>query len=211
MKLTDLELKQIERAVQAAEQKTRGEIVPLVIRQARGYPEAWILPPVIGTVVSGVFSYVLHEWMGAGWVLGARELAVEMGLGAVLGLGLSLVPAVRRLVVGKQDLAEAVALRAAAEFTRLGVMNTQDRCGILLLIGLFEHQAEIVADRGIHSQVGEGYWQAELDQMMRELKRDGLTPALCSGIARLGELLAAKFPREAATSNELSDQLRRGE
>jgi putative membrane protein len=129
-------------------------------------------------------------------------------MGAFVGWGLSFFPFLRRWVIGRGDLADAVSLRAAAEFTRHGVMNTQDRCGVLLLVSLFEHRAHILADRGIHAQVPEGYWKECLDRMMAKVKPEGLSSALCSGITELGALLAEKFPREAGSTNELADHLR---
>ena len=211
MKLTEDQLKQIEEAVKAVERTTRGEIVPVVIAQAREYPEAWLLLALAGGVAAGVSSYAAHELWGAGWSLTVGRFALEVLIGAGAGLLAGLQPTVRRFAVGRDDLAEAVSMRAAAEFTRHGVMNTGDRCGVLLLVSLFEHRAELVADRGIHSAVPSGYWQVELDRMMAEVHAQGLAAALCSGITRIGALLSAQFPREAGTTNELADNLRRGE
>jgi putative membrane protein len=211
MKLSEAQLKQIEEAVKAAERTTRGEIVPVVIAQAREYPEAWLLLALAGGVASGLASFAAHELWGAGWSLTVGRFALEVLLGSALGLLAGLSATLRRLAVGREDLAEAVSIRAAAEFTRHGVMNTGDRCGVLLFVSLFEHRAELVADRGIHSAVPSGYWQAELDRMMVEVHAQGLAAALCSGITRIGALLSERFPREAGTTNELADTLRRGE
>lgn len=208
MNLTDTELKQIEHAVKELESKTRGEIVPIVLSQSRDYLEPRLILVLMGILASGVSSYLLHEVWGAGWSLSLTSFALELVLGAAVGIILGFIPGLRRRLVGAESLAEAVDLRAAAEFTRHGVMNTSDRCGILLLVSLFEHRAEILADRGIHSQVPEGYWKSCLDRMMAQVKPQGLAAALCSGIAEIGELLAEKFPREAGTTNELSDHLR---
>lgn len=209
MKLTEAELKQLEGAVRDVEARTRGEIVPILLQQSRAYPEAYLILALGGGIASGLSSYVVHELLGPGWTLGVGEFAIEILAGMGLAILAAVVPWMRRKVLGRGVLADSVHRRALAEFTRHGVMNTNDRCGVLLLVSLFEHRAEIVADQGIHAAVAEGYWKQELDQMMQEIHVRGIAPALEAGIRRIGALMAEKFPREAGTANELADHLRR--
>lgn len=209
MKLTESDLSLIEQAVKDVEATTRGEIVPLLLDQSRAYPEAYLLLVLGGGIASGLASYGVHEFLGPGWTLGVGEFAIEILSGIGLALLATLSPWIRRKVLDQGVLADSVHRRALAEFTEHGVMNTNDRCGVLLLVSLFEHRAEIIADRGIHAVVPEGYWKQELDQMMQEIHVKGLAPALDSGIRRIGDLMAVKFPREAGTTNELADHLRK--
>ena len=208
MKLTASELKLIEQAVQKAEAHTRGEIVPVVVGSSREYPESWLMLALAGGIAAGLASWLTHEGLGPGWVLTVTEFSLEILAGAGVALALGWIAPFRRRVIGSEDLARAVHERAVMEFVEHGVMNTSDRCGILLLVSLFEHRAEIIADRGIYTQVPETFWQQELDQMLSELRTRGLAPALTQGIERLGVLLTEKFPREAGTTNELGDSLR---
>jgi len=208
MKLSESELKKIEDTIKKIEGMTRGEVVPVLVRQSRDYPEVGWMLICLGALSSGILSYVAHTFWGASWDVGSVEFALEILVGAAAGWAVSLIPAARRWMLGAEDLTAAVSFRASAEFTRHGVMDTQDRCGVLLLVSLFEHRAEILADRGIHSQVPEGYWKECLDRMMAKVKPEGLSSALCSGITELGALLAEKFPREAGSTNELADHLR---
>ncbi len=208
-KFTEAELQRIEKAVQAAESQTRGEIVAVVVPQSQAYRWVGFFLSAMGAAVATAVAFLWAEVSGSLWGIRPDHLVVFQLGGALTGALLAGVKAIKRRIVPAAHLDAAVDKQALAEFVRHGVMNTGDRCGVLLLISLFEHRVEIVADRGIHSQVVPEFWQEETGRLASDLRAGRpLSDALCDAIGRLGALLATKFPRTADTVNELDDRLR---
>ena len=56
--------------------------------------------------------------------------------------------------------------RALAVFSDLHVWDTEDNSGVLIYVLLADRDVEIVADRGIHRQVGEAAWQRVCETMI---------------------------------------------
>lgn len=196
------EKKRIEQAVAAAEQRTSGEIVPMVVGASSRYAEAELAGLVIGLVVgtAGALAF------GYRWGIAQMELAWPL-MGAVLGLFLCHIPALKGRLVRKRDLAHAVHLRALAAFTAHGLHHTRAHNGILIFISLLERRVEILADRGIHEKVKPGTWDEIVNLITAALKSADACAGLCAAIERCGEILGSHFPRAAADRNELEDKL----
>jgi len=208
-KLSQEDLDQIERAVQKAEATTRGEIVAVIVPRSQSY--RWVpffLSGFMAVLATAVVILPI-EWSASQWGPSLEALVMIQLTGALLGAVLSQIPAVRRFVVPRLQLDASVENQARAEFVRQGVMNTNDRCGVLLLVSLFEHRVQLIADRGIHSVVDEGYWAEETRRLASEIRSTHqLRDAIVHSVERLGVLLANRFPRTADTVNELSDRPR---
>jgi putative membrane protein len=204
------DFKVVEAAVRKFESKTRGELVPLVVRDAGEYIGIRYQTGLIGF---GVAFLLGEAWsLARSWPLDAHEMTIILGLGAFLGMLLGMVPAVARLVVGRTRLDRIVDRRALAEFTRLGCGNTRERIGILIMVALFEHRIEIVADRGIQKvaleKEGTEVWDRVTAAFSKAAKEGRAVEGLVAAIEALGEVLARHFPPDGSTENELSDELR---
>lgn len=208
-KLNSQDMDRIEQAVKAAEFSTRGEMVTVLLPRSQGYH--WV--PFF---LSGLFAVLMtaivvlpQEWSHSSWGPSHRVLVMMQLTGVLIGAILSQISAVRRLIIPNAQLDAAVEKQAQAEFVRQGVMNTQDRCGVLLLVSLFERRVHLIADRGIHAVVSDGHWSTEVARLSSEIRssRD-LGAAVAQSIERLGRLMAEKFPRTAETINELEDRPR---
>ena len=208
MKLSQSDLQKIEEAVQRVERTTRGEIVPVLLSQSASYSDAGHLLALDGAIAAGVSSYCMHEVLGPGWTLSTAEFALEIAAGWGIGMALSFIPAVRRMYLGRRRLAETVQERAFAAFTRNGLMNTTDRCGVLLLVSLFERRAVLLGDRGIHAVVGDDYWKEELGRITDGIHGQNIATALLEGVTRIGALMADKFPPDGTPRDELSNRLK---
>jgi putative membrane protein len=208
-RLSQSDLDRIEQAVKKAEASTRGEIVAVILPRSQGYRWVPFFLSGFTAVVATAAVMLPLEWSRSSWGPSLEALVMIQLTGALLGAVLSQIPAVRRFVIPRLQLDAAVEKQAQAEFVRQGVMNTNDRCGVLLLISLFEHRVHLVADQGIHSVVQDGHWAAETARLASEIRdtRD-LGAAVAKSVERLGALLAEKFPRTAETVNELADRPR---
>lgn len=97
--------------------------------------------------------------------------------------------------------------RALEVFSRLRIWDTEENCGVLIYLLLADRDVEIVADRGIHREVGDAAW-TELCRGMEAKFREGqFAEGVAAGIAAINALLAQYFPRDGATiPNELPDR-----
>jgi putative membrane protein len=98
--------------------------------------------------------------------------------------------------------------RRAVQFFRASAEHrTRGRVGVLLYVSLAEHRAEIVADAAIHGKVTDDCWGEAMAMLVAGLRRDDPAGGMADAIARIGEILAEQFPRQAHDVNELPDRL----
>jgi putative membrane protein len=198
---TDAEKERIQQAVTAAESKTAGEIVPLIVTSSARYTEIELLG-----LVSGLFVGVVVEWFWSDpW--GSEYLNLWPVIGAVVGFFIGRMETMKRLVASKTRIAEAVHMLALASFSEHGLHYTRDHTGILILVSLLEHRVEVLADRGINAKVESGTWDEIVHILTAGLKSNQACDAFCRAIERCGEILAAHFPRAADDKDELPNRL----
>lgn len=118
---------------------------------------------------------------------------------------------IRFVVEGGLDLPELLhgvspRQRAVELFSRLRVWDTEHNSGVLVYLLLADRQVEIVADRGIHSRVGEKAWHEVCGRMERAFRNGRFKEGTVAGIREIGALLAVHFPPQGANPNELPDQ-----
>ncbi len=210
---TESELEGIRAAVQDAEAKTSGEIVPFVAVRSAPYTVAlWKSGVVFGLgamlliLASSSFS---SSWT-SGWFDLPGALAAVTIVSGLFGVLITyFLPALRRVLAGSGTIDAAVHRRALQAFLDEEVFDTRDRTGILLFVSLFERRIEVLGDSGINAKVSEDEWGDVV-----YLIRDGLTSGsvaagLIAGIERCGDLLMEKgVAIKDDDTNELSDGLR---
>lgn len=209
-KLVPADFKAVRQAVVEVESRTRGEVVPLVVASVSDY--SWVRERL---ALVGLFSAMISGelWsLARTWPLDVVELTSLVIGGAILGALLGSIPAVVRCLLGKKRLAQEVHRRALAEFTEHGCGNTREQTGILVMVALFEHRIEIIADRGIQKiaieKEGADVWDRVTAEFSEHAKKGEAVGGLILVIQRLGAVLAKHFPQDGVDHNELSDQLK---
>jgi uncharacterized membrane protein len=99
---------------------------------------------------------------------------------------------------------------AQKKFVRLAMHNTRDRNGVLIFVAPRAQKFAVIGDQAIHEKCGETFWQRIVDEMGTHFRGEKFTDALIHGIAEVGTVLAAHFPRTSESSNELSDDVIEG-
>jgi putative membrane protein len=198
----DVQAKIIE-AVRAAESRTIGQIVPVVVERSDHYPEA----PLRAALLAAAMAAGILYWVSD---LGPSVSLLVIAGAALLGVALALAaPPVRRRLIGGRLLDERVHQRALRAFMEHGVYRTRGETGVLLFASLFERRVVILGDRAIHEKMGETGWRQAVAALTSGLRQGEPEEGFVQAIRSVGEALAASFPRsDTPGSNEISDDLR---
>jgi putative membrane protein len=199
---TSEEKERVQQAVIAAEKNTSGQIVPMLVSASGHYAEVELGGLCIGLVI-GTLAALL--WQDP-WGSIHSQLFWPLG-GALLGLVLCAIPAIKRLFIPKARVAEAVHLHSLAAFTGHGLHHTKNHTGILILTSLLERRVVVLADRGINEKVEAGSWDEVVRIITDGLRARDACSAFCKAIERCGEILARHFPRSPDDEDELPDKL----
>lgn len=199
--LTDQEKTKISNAVAKAESKTSGEIVPMIVLKSDEYPAAaWKIAMLFSLMTAFVSYYALPD-VDPIWYLTIQIPAL------FLGYAFSNIEALKRYFVPSDKVAEEVHQRALQAFFRHDLHSTRDRTGILIMVSLFEHRVEIVADIGINSKVKATVWEALVGRTIQTIKDKSLAQALEMAVEQCGEILVEHFPIKPDDTNELSNHV----
>ena len=96
--------------------------------------------------------------------------------------------------------------RAIEQFGRLRVWDTAENNGVLIYLLWADRDVEVVADRGIHHQVGADAWEAVCRQMEAAFREGRFEEGAIAGIEAVGVLLGRHFPGDGSEPNEVSDR-----
>lgn len=207
---TQADLDAIQAAVREAEERTSGEIVPYVVDRSDEYPTAAWKGAALGAILGPFVALALYRWSSIWGIPAEWWIALPAPLGGAVGYLLSLLPPVRRWMVGEETLESRTRRRAGVAFLDQEVFNTRERTGILLFVSLFERRVVLLADSGIDEKVEEGKWEEITQRLAGEIRRGRPGPAMVEAIRACGELLARHaVERRADDRNELRDELRR--
>jgi uncharacterized membrane protein len=112
-----------------------------------------------------------------------------------------------RVHVSNQQPAD-VQKAAEAQFERLGMTATALRNGVLIYVAPPAQQFAVIGDLAIHERGGPGFWAAVAQAMEEDFRAGRFTDGIVKGVTRLGDALAAHFPRlDQPDANELPDQV----
>lgn len=220
MRLNKRDHEAVTAAVTAAESKTAGEIVTVVVARSDEYADVaslWSItvPFLVLALIAGfpAFFIDLLDRLRGGWdePLSPRALLTIL----LLVLILTLVGA--RALFGWMPLRLALtpgavkARRArarAVDLFRVGAeRRTVGRTGVLLYLSLAEHRAELVTDEAILGKVAPEVWGDAMAALIDAVREGRAGDGMAAAVERVGDVLALHFPRTAGDINELPDRL----
>ncbi|MBD3410941.1 MAG: hypothetical protein GF419_12130 [Ignavibacteriales bacterium] len=210
---TEEEQKRIAEAVKRAESKTSGEIVPYWVSSADGYEAAFFKSALSFAILpTAYFAIGSLQWSFDSLVT-PLETALWIAGFSLVGLALAfLVPLWRRLLAGKEAIANQVAKRAAQAFVAEEIFDTRDRTGVLIFVADFERTVLVVGDSGVNAKAEPNEWNDIAERFAREYKSGARADAVVNAIERCGNILErAGVERRADDKNELDDALRTGD
>jgi len=195
----------IAEAVRRAEGLSRGEIVPVVVEKSDPYGEV----PHRGALLAVALATAAA--LATSFPLTLGELVLIQVVAGLLGALAARWDPVERFLAGRRTMQEAVRLRALLAFQEHGLARTAEGTGVLVFASLFERQAEIIGDHGIHERMKEGEWERALEALIAGMKAGDPARGFVDAIALCGARLAAHFPSDPSAHppvNELEDAIR---
>ena len=206
------DLARIEAAVQEAESKTSGEIVPYVVEQSDFYEEAeWRAGALLGVLALITFATIRRfttAWLPLDFAEIALVTLVAAGAGALV---VRFIAPVKRVFAGRH-IERRVHQRAAEAFVVEEVFDTRDRTGILLFISLLEHRVIVLGDSGINAKVGASEWDDIVKTVVAGIRNGRPADGLIEAIRKCGILLQKEgMTIRPDDKDELPDNLRLGD
>jgi putative membrane protein len=213
----DSDRQRINDAVNAAEAKTSGEIVPVVSTESGRYDRAedlagFVIALLLLTAAWFVFQGVaspIGRWDEGPFVaLGLTSVVLIMIGGAFVGSAVAArINWLRRLFVSKAEMLAEVNEAARAAFTALRVYRTDEGTGILIYASLFERMVVVMGEEGIAAKLEPEIWEKIRDTLIVAIRSGRPTDGFVSSIELCAEHLAVHFPIRSDDINELSDEL----
>jgi putative membrane protein len=204
---------QIREAVQRAEERTAGEIVPVVVPRSADYEVVtWrgAGGAVLLALIAALLTLQFYDGWGLGWLYTPWGVVLTaLGAGTVGAICATYIPPLQRALAGADLLDETVHRRALQSFVEEEVFATRDRTGILLFVSLHEHRIEVLGDTGINEQVDPEDWVEVVARIRRGIQNDNLTEGLVEAIGMCGRLLERKgVGLRPDDENELANTVR---
>jgi putative membrane protein len=196
------DLAAVHAALAAAERRTVGEILPVVLERSDRHPGAAWLAALTAALIG---SATLAPWLP--WDRPAVVLATQLALGALGWASARLLPDFLRAFVSEARAEEMAAEQAVQEFHRHALDRTEGRTGVLLFVSLLERRALVLADEGIHARVAPEQWANTNALVLEGLRRGSLREGLVAAIASAGAVLAEHFPVAGGDRNEVPDRV----
>jgi len=101
--------------------------------------------------------------------------------------------------------------RAVEVFHELKMDATQLRNGVIIYVAVKSKLFAICGDKGINDKVADDFWNCTKDIMLDHFKNGKNKQALVDGIHNAGEQLKKYFPFESDDTDELSNEISKGE
>lgn len=101
--------------------------------------------------------------------------------------------------------------RGADLFYELKMHETRDRNGVLLYIALGDRKLAIMGDSGINKAVPPNFWDSTSKIMVDHFKKEEYGEGIKQAVVMAGNQLQKYFPLKSDDTNELSNEISKGD
>jgi putative membrane protein len=206
------DLTEIKEAVQEAEKKTSGEIVPFFAEASHHYKEWVWLGSFLGGGLGGLVLLGMDIGEYRSWDYTSLDAITFVWSGAFLGLLLSyFIAKLRLFIVPYRSKYFFVNLKAKEAFLDEEVFKTGNRTGILIYISLYEKIVRVLPDAGIAKIVPQSDWDEAVQLIVKGMKTGKRKEGIVASILFCGNLLVKYGIKvQKDDKNEISDEIRDG-
>lgn len=211
-KFSTQDLERIKAAVNEAESKISGEIVPVIVSKSGHYTIASYRAGVFMATFAFAVIIILDRYVPTWSIYNRDPLLIffaVLAAGGLAALATNYLDPLKRLLIEQKHKDNATRQRAENAFLEEEVFNTRQRTGIMIFISFLEHEVIVMADTGISKVVEQKEWDKIVIQLTDHIRRDKIVEGLEGALKRCGEILLEKgFTKTADDTNELRDDLR---
>lgn len=204
-KLTEKDLAHLSDVIQQVEASTSGELRLILAKRSSQVGHVQF---VLGLLLALIF--VLGMWAAETlWWHSEHAWAWPLGLAVTFALAIWLARLnwVQRCLTTPNDRAVQAFMRCELEFHRAGMGATEGKTGILIFLSLMEHQAVVLADKGIAGRLPQDTWQGVISTALAGAKSGKWNESLEAALRECGSLLQKHFPKQAGDRDELSNHV----
>lgn len=203
--LTQEDIQKIESTIAEVEEKTSGEIVPVIVRRSSNIGH---VAPMLTLFLMVCLLFIRPHFLDILWVQPwVYVWPVILIFVFVVSSFVARFKWVQKIFVPDLDEKKAVHQRAELEFYRNKVFRTASGTGILIFVSVMERKAVVLADKGISSKIPNEHWNEVLEQFNSHLKSGSWGKAFVEAITVCGKDLEDHFPLESQANNELKNYL----
>lgn len=101
--------------------------------------------------------------------------------------------------------------RAKEVFGSLGMHKTALKNGVIVYVAVKDHKLAVWGDEGIHSKVGQSFWEEEIELLKTYFKAEDYESGLRDAVLMIGEKLKEFFPVQEDDINELKNDISYGD
>lgn len=112
-----------------------------------------------------------------------------------------------RVHIEKNCKAESALERAKEVFAELKMHETELRNGVIVYVAWKDKKVAIWGDEGIHQEVGQQFWEKELELILKFFKEGDFETGLSEVVLQIGQKLKEFFPYQKDDINELSNEI----
>ncbi len=197
----------IIRCVREVEQRTAGEIVPMIVPASYHYTAARMTGSFAYALIVAILGTAAFTAMRMWGDLSVYDMWIFPG---VLALGfliayplLGAFPSLRKPFIPRAEMEEEVREAAHTAFWEHGLYLTRNRTGILIFVSLYERKVHVLADSGIDEKVDASAWKEIVAIIVDGMRNGNPTDAICRAVGRCGDFLAEQVPGGAGNRDEL--------
>lgn len=203
--LNNEDLQRIENAISLAEEKTSGEIVPIIVRRSSvvGHVPLMLTLMLVLLLVFAEFPFSAILWTQP-WVY---LWPVVLILIFVLSHFIAKFSWIQKVLVSEGDELFQVHQRAQLEFYKNKIHRTTHGTGMLIFVSVMEKKAVILGDQGISNKIPKETWDEILKTLSDRLNQGQWVDGFEKAIQMCGEHLKTHFPMDSSIPNELKNHL----
>jgi putative membrane protein len=193
----------IKNLIGEAEKRTKSEIVPMIVHHSDVYPAAHFRAAII---VSFIFSLALY-FSPLSIINPIYFLWIQLP-GLYVGYFLGHVPAIKRLLITKDEIELEVTQKAYEAFFHHNLHLTVNHNGVLVLVSIMERKIKIITDAGVNRKVEQKVWDAIVFEFTERVNKGEPIEGMKGAIKAVSDVLESYFPADgSAKPNELNNEL----
>lgn len=200
--LDEADLEAIHGEIIAAEKRTVGEILPVVVERSDPHPGAPWTAACLTTLLGSALLVGILPWDSP-----TALVLCQLAMGSAGFLLARVLPDFRRRFVRTARQRAVAEEQAFQEFYGNGLHETEGRTGVLIFVSLLEHRVVVLADRGIAAKVEPELWGKTDGAVLEGIRGGSLREGLVAGIRQCADVLAEHFPWEDGDRNEIPDRV----